>query len=72
MLPYLNSSVVQTLHEERIRAAQRPVPEWIGVAGPRERQRNGHGLLQHVRSSFARALRRLAASLDPRGSTVSA
>jgi hypothetical protein len=72
MLPHCNYSLVRAVHEERIRAAQRPVPEWIGIATPPERQRPADGVRQRVRSSFARALRRLAASVDPRASTVNA
>jgi hypothetical protein len=72
VLPYCNYSVVRALHEDRIRAAQRPVPEWIGIVSPRQRQRVGGSVRQHIRSSFARALRRLAASVDPQGSTVNA
>jgi hypothetical protein len=73
MFPIVNHSIVRALHEDRIREAQRPVPEWIGIAGPRPRQqKHGGGVRQHVRSSFAHALRRLAASLDPQGSTVNA
>jgi len=72
MFPIVNHSIIRALHEDRIRDAQRPVPEWIGIAGPRPRQQARGGVSQHVRSSFAHALRRLAASLDPQGSTVNA
>jgi len=72
MLPYVNYSFVRSLHEDRIRAAQKPVPEWIGIAGLRPRQPEVRGVRQHVRSSFARALRHLAASLDPQAPTVNA
>jgi hypothetical protein len=72
MLPYVSDSDLRLLYEDRIRDAQRPVPEWIGIATPRRSQRLGDGVRSHVRSSVARALRRLAASLDPRASTANA
>jgi len=72
MLPYFGYNVVRAIHEDRIRAAQRPVPEWIGIDAPRKRHQTGVGVLQRIRIAFAGALRRLAASLDPRRSTVKA
>ena len=70
MLPFSNTSIVRAIHEDRIRAAKRPVPEWVGIATPRKRRRPGGGMLQAMRSSFGRALRRLAATVDPQGSTA--
>lgn len=70
MLPYFDYSVVRALHEDRIRDSQKPVPEWIDVASPRKSRRMGNGVRQHLRSSFARALRRLAVSVDPQGSAA--
>ena len=72
MLPYWSYLVVRAIHEDRIRAAQRPVPEWIGIVSPRKRHSVGDSVRQHIRSSFGRALRRLATSVDPQGSTVNA
>jgi hypothetical protein len=69
MLPYLSYNVVRLLHEDRIRDSLRPVPEWIGIDAPRARQRSADGARRRLRSSFARALRRLAFSLDPQVST---
>jgi hypothetical protein len=72
VLPFINSSDVLALHEERIRASQRPVPEWIGIAVPPQSRPLGEGVRHQVRSLCARALRRLAASVDPQGSAVNA
>ena len=72
MFPYSNYWLVRAIHEDRVRAAQTPVPEWIGVAAPRPRQPLVAGLRQHVRGALARSLRRLAASVDPQTSTVNA
>jgi hypothetical protein len=72
MLPYFNYSTILAIHEDRIRAAQRPVPEWIGVDVPRHRMRSGTGVLQQSRRSLAGALRHLAASLDPQRSIANA
>lgn len=72
MLPYSVYEVVRAIHEDRIRDAQKPVPEWIDIPAPRQRQRRGYGVRQHIRSSFAGALRWLAARVDPQGSTANA
>jgi hypothetical protein len=72
VLPFINSSDVLAFHEERIRASQRPVPEWIGIALPPQRRPESEGVRQQVRSLCARVLRRLAASVDPQGSVVNA
>jgi hypothetical protein len=72
MLPFISSSDVLAIYEDRIRDAKRPVPEWIGIDVPRKRPRSGVGVLQQIRISFAGALRGLAASLDPQQSTVKA
>ena len=72
MLPYSVYEVVRAIHEDRIRDAQRPVPEWIDIPAPRQRRPGTDRLSRHVRSSFADALRRLAARVDPQGSTANA
>jgi hypothetical protein len=72
MLPYSVYDVVRAIHEDRIRDAQKPWPEWIDIPAPRQHQLGRDGLRQHVRSSFADALRRLAARVDPQGSAAHA
>jgi len=72
VLPYFNYYIVRAIHEDRIRDALRPVPEWIGIDAPRARKQSGDGVRRSVRISFARALRHLAASLDPQSSAVNA
>ncbi len=57
------------LHEERIRAAQAPRPEWMYEAALAARPRQGSGAAQQFRVLIAQALRRLAARVEPRGST---
>ena len=71
MLPYTNYFIVRALHEDRIRDALRPVPEWVAYEAPPQRHSFLAGVRQHVQSSVGRALRRLAASVDPQGSAAS-
>jgi hypothetical protein len=70
MLPYLSHNVARMLHEERIRAAQTPKPEWMYEAALAPRPRHGERISKHVRSLVASALHRLATSVDPQSSTV--
>ena len=63
MYPIINYDMVRSMHEERIRHALRPVPEWKAY----EQQRNPSPR-PRVRSSIAGALRRLAVVVDPQSS----
>jgi hypothetical protein len=72
MLPYLNYDLVRAIHEDRMRAAQRPVPEWFGIDAARARKQSDTGARRFVCIAFARALRQLAASLDPHSPAVNA
>lgn len=62
MYPIMNYDLVRSIHEDRIRAARRPVPEWMMYVKASE---SSPRLNARVRSSIAGALRRLAVAVDP-------
>jgi hypothetical protein len=69
MIPMPYWEVARLIHEERIREAQPRLPEWMYEAAVADRPRQGAGASQHLRVSVAQALHRLAARVEPSGST---
>lgn len=69
MLPLWGSyELARLLHEERIRAAKAPRPEWMYAAARPARLNYAAIVSRHLRISVAQALRHLAASVEPSGS----
>ena len=69
MIPMPYFQLARLIHEERIRAAQAPKPEWMYTAALPARRQTGPSASGQLRCSVAQFLRRLAASVEPRGST---
>jgi hypothetical protein len=71
MIPIISFEMVRLDHEERIKAARRPVPEWTDSASLVVQPGRGERVRRRVRGTAAGLLRRLAAALDPQPSFVS-
>jgi hypothetical protein len=67
MIPTSHYQLALLIHEERIRAAQAPRPEWMYTAALPGRPRHRPSASRQLRHSVAQALRRIAASVEPSG-----
>ena len=57
--------LARLMHEERVSEAERRRPEWVYEAALAKRAQREAGASHQLRSAFAQALRRLAASVEP-------
>ena len=70
MIPVQIFELARVIHEERIRAALAPRPEFVHQRSRQPRSRPDVSVSRQVRISVAQALRRMAASVEPSGSIL--